>query len=37
MKLYKAAARAIQTSKALLITAGAGMKVDLGLPDFRGN
>lgn len=37
MELYKAAAKAIQTSKALLITAGAGMGVDSGLPDFRGN
>jgi NAD-dependent SIR2 family protein deacetylase len=31
-----AAARAIGTADALLITAGAGMGVDSGLPDFRG-
>ena len=31
------AARAIEESDALLITAGAGMGVDSGLPDFRGN
>jgi len=30
------AARAIKASDALLITAGAGMGVDSGLPDFRG-
>lgn len=30
------AAEAIRTSDALLITAGAGMGVDSGLPDFRG-
>ena len=30
------AAEAIQTADALLITAGAGMGVDSGLPDFRG-
>jgi len=31
------AARAIRESKYLLITAGAGMGVDSGLPDFRGD
>lgn len=31
------AAEVIQTADALLITAGAGMGVDSGLPDFRGN
>ena len=31
------AAAAIRTADALLITAGAGMGVDSGLPDFRGN
>lgn len=31
------AARAIQSADALLITAGAGIGVDSGLPDFRGN
>jgi NAD-dependent SIR2 family protein deacetylase len=38
MKLTKIAlaAEAIQTADALLITAGAGMGVDSGLPDFRG-
>ena len=30
------AAEAIASSEALLITAGAGMSVDSGLPDFRG-
>jgi NAD-dependent SIR2 family protein deacetylase len=32
-----AAARAIARARALLVTAGAGMGVDSGLPDFRGN
>lgn len=32
----KQAARAIHDAQALLITAGAGMGVDSGLPDFRG-
>jgi NAD-dependent SIR2 family protein deacetylase len=32
-----AAARAIRSADALLVTAGAGMGVDSGLPDFRGN
>lgn len=31
------AARAIQGATALLVTAGAGLGVDSGLPDFRGN
>lgn len=31
------AAEAIECAEALLITAGAGMGVDSGLPDFRGN
>ena len=31
------AAQAINQASALLITAGAGMGVDSGLPDFRGN
>ena len=34
--LHQAAA-AIRSADALLITAGAGMGVDSGLPDFRGN
>ena len=37
MEIYKAAAKAIKNSQAMLITAGAGMGVDSGLPDFRGN
>jgi len=32
-----AAAAAIRTAEVLIITAGAGMGVDSGLPDFRGN
>lgn len=32
-----AAAQALQAADGLLITAGAGMGVDSGLPDFRGN
>src|SRR5262245_31959857 len=35
--LIASAARAIEDAEALLITAGAGMGVDSGLPDFRGN
>jgi NAD-dependent SIR2 family protein deacetylase len=31
------AVRAVRDADALLITAGAGMGVDSGLPDFRGN
>lgn len=34
---YQACAEAIRSAKALLITAGAGMGVDSGLPDFRGD
>src|SRR5271156_5063013 len=34
---YEAAAKAILGADALLIGAGAGMGVDSGLPDFRGN
>jgi len=34
---FDRAARAIATAEALLIGAGAGMGVDSGLPDFRGN
>ena len=34
---YKKAAEAIRNSDALIFTAGAGMGVDSGLPDFRGN
>jgi len=33
----EAACRALEASDALLITAGAGMGVDSGLPDFRGD
>jgi len=35
-ELIKLAAEAIANAEALLIAAGAGMGVDLGLPDFRG-
>ena len=34
---YRLAAEALQKAKALVITAGAGMGVDSGLPDFRGD
>ncbi|HEY6872146.1 MAG TPA: Sir2 family NAD-dependent protein deacetylase [Geobacteraceae bacterium] len=34
---YRQAAEAIQNARALVITAGAGMGVDSGLPDFRGD
>lgn len=34
---FRAAAQAIQSADALVISAGAGMGVDSGLPDFRGN
>jgi NAD-dependent SIR2 family protein deacetylase len=37
VELIEQAARAIQQAQALVITAGAGMGVDSGLPDFRGN
>jgi len=33
----KRAAHALREAEALLVTAGAGMGVDSGLPDFRGN
>jgi NAD-dependent SIR2 family protein deacetylase len=35
--IYSDAARLIQQADVLLICAGAGMGVDSGLPDFRGN
>lgn len=35
--LFEQAARALENARALVITAGAGMGVDSGLPDFRGN
>lgn len=35
--LYARAAEAISNATAMVITAGAGMGVDSGLPDFRGN
>ncbi len=34
---YKKAASAVKSSSAMVITAGAGMGVDSGLPDFRGD
>ena len=34
---YQRAAEAIRNARALVITAGAGMGVDSGLPDFRGD
>ena len=34
---FRKAAEAISSAQALVITAGAGMGVDSGLPDFRGN
>jgi NAD-dependent SIR2 family protein deacetylase len=37
LEAIQAAARAIAESDALLVTAGAGMGVDSGLPDFRGD
>ena len=37
MEEIKKAAKAINEAKFLLVTAGAGMGVDSGLPDFRGN
>eukprot|EP01138_Halocafeteria_seosinensis_P006412 gb/GECG01006555.1/.p1 GENE.gb/GECG01006555.1/~~gb/GECG01006555.1/.p1 ORF type:complete len:299 (+),score=39.75 gb/GECG01006555.1/:1-897(+) len=36
-ELYKRAASAIAQADAVLVTAGAGIGVDSGLPDFRGN
>lgn len=37
MGIYKKAKDAIKNADAIVITAGAGMGVDSGLPDFRGN
>lgn len=37
MDRFEAATQAIAQADAMLITAGAGMGVDSGLPDFRGN
>lgn len=37
VSLIKQAAESIKTADGLLITSGAGMGVDSGLPDFRGN
>ncbi|MGZ3451680.1 MAG: SIR2 family NAD-dependent protein deacylase [Polyangiales bacterium] len=37
MNELQAAARAIREASALLVTAGAGLGVDSGLPDFRGD
>ena len=36
-EIFRKAADAIRSADALVITAGAGMGVDSGLPDFRGN
>jgi NAD-dependent SIR2 family protein deacetylase len=36
-EMMKQAAEAIRSAEGLVITAGAGMGVDSGLPDFRGN
>jgi NAD-dependent SIR2 family protein deacetylase len=36
-KNYEDAARVIKNAKAIVVTAGAGMGVDSGLPDFRGD
>jgi len=36
-EIFRQAAAAIRNARALVITAGAGMGVDSGLPDFRGN
>jgi NAD-dependent SIR2 family protein deacetylase len=36
-KNYEDAARIIKNAKAIVVTAGAGMGVDSGLPDFRGD
>lgn len=36
-EIYKQAAKAIEEADALIISSGAGMGVDSGLPDFRGN
>jgi NAD-dependent SIR2 family protein deacetylase len=37
LERYRKAAEAVKNAKALVITAGAGMGVDSGLPDFRGD
>jgi NAD-dependent SIR2 family protein deacetylase len=37
MEIIESAAQAIQNAESLLFTAGAGIGVDSGLPDFRGN
>ena len=37
MNVYEKAAQWIAGADALVITAGAGMGVDSGLPDFRGD
>ncbi len=37
MQDFTSAAAAVQNARALVITAGAGMGVDSGLPDFRGD
>ena len=34
---YQRAAEAIKSAKAMVVTAGAGMGVDSGLPEFRGD
>ncbi len=34
---YKKAAQAVKSARAIVITAGAGMGVDSGLPDYRGD
>lgn len=36
-ELFQRAAEAVRSAEALVITAGAGMGVDSGLPDFRGD
>ncbi|MEG3071678.1 MAG: Sir2 family NAD-dependent protein deacetylase [Candidatus Syntrophopropionicum ammoniitolerans] len=36
-KKYNEAARVIKNARILVVTAGAGMGVDSGLPDFRGD
>ena len=36
-KLYEQAAEAVKQADAFIVTTGAGMGVDSGLPDFRGN
>lgn len=35
--MFEQAARAVEKAEVLIVTAGAGMGVDSGLPDFRGN